>query len=103
MSKTWAGGSTRRWRRVRALVLARDGYRCRAHEDGWCDRVPGMHACTGRAEQGGPDAGHAHHTHGRAVTGDDMRYLVASCAACNLHIGDPTVRDDPPNRAVTRW
>lgn len=44
-----------------------------------------------------------HHTHGKAVTGDDPRYLVAACEACNLHIGDPTQHDDPPNKAVTRW
>lgn len=103
MSASWASGSTRAYRRVRAVVLARDGYRCRAHADGWCARAPGTHTCTGRAELTGPDAGHAHHTHGRAVTGDDPRYMVASCAACNLHIGDPTKHSDPPNKAVTRW
>lgn len=103
MSRSWKSGSTRAWRRTRALVLARDGYRCRAHTDGWCDQVPGAHYCTEIAALTGPDAGHAHHTRGRSVTGDDPRYLVAACAACNLHIGDPTQHDDPPNKAVTPW
>ena len=103
MSRTWAKGSTRAWRRLRAYVLARDGYRCRAHADGWCAKVPGQHTCTGIAALAGPDAGHAHHTRGKAVTGDDPRYIVAACQACNLHIGDPTQHSDPPNKAVTRW
>lgn len=103
MSRTWAGGSSRRWRRIRAYVLQRDGQRCRAHADGWCDRVPGEHECTGRAELAGPHAGHAHHTLGRAVTGDDPRYIVAACAACNRHIGDPTAAADPEPTVRTRW
>lgn len=28
MSTGWAGGSTRAWRRLRAFVLERDGWRC---------------------------------------------------------------------------
>lgn len=48
-------------------------------------------------------AGHAHHTRGKAVTGDDPRYIVAACPACNLAIGSPTETIDPPNRAVTKW
>lgn len=94
----WDGGSTRAWRVVRAAVLRRDGYRCRAHADGHCDRVPpsrGTHACTKRAT-------HAHHTQGRAVTGDDPRFIVAACAPCNLFIGEPT-RKDPPCRPITQW
>lgn len=96
MSKAWAKGSTRAWRRIRAYVLARDGHHCRAHRDGWCTRVPGTHQCDERATQ-------VHHTHGRATTGDDPRYLVAACKPCNLHIGDPTQHTDPPNKAVTQW
>ncbi|MFI6329868.1 HNH endonuclease [Micromonospora chersina] len=99
----WNRGSTRQWRRTRAYVLARDGYRCRAHEDGWCDRVPGTHTCTYRAPLDGPDAGHAHHVHGRAKTGDDPRWIVASCRNCNLHLGDPTKHTDPTPKPVTRW
>ncbi|SCF22699.1 HNH endonuclease [Micromonospora mirobrigensis] len=87
MSESWAKGSTRAWRKVRALVLARDGYTCQL-------RLPGV--CTTQAN-------HAHHTHGRGVTGDDPRYIVAACEACNLAVGDPTKNDDPPNEAITRW
>lgn len=103
MSRSWAGGSTRAWRTLRANILARDGYRCRAHRDGWCNRNPAPHTCTDTAALHGPDRGHAHHTHGRAATGDDPRYIVAACEPCNLHIGDPTQYADPPNKAVTPW
>lgn len=100
MSKA-RNGSTRRWRRLRELVGARDGDRCRAHEDGWCDRVPGKrkHVCTGRYE-------HLHHTLGHALTGNDPRHVVTSCSACNLHIGDPTryiAAASPQPRRVSRW
>lgn len=107
MSKSWAGGSTRAWRQTRVRVLVRDraaGWGCRAHEEGWCARAgAGPHECTHRADVSGPYAGHAHHTHGRDITGDDMRYIVSSCAACNLAIGDPGKADDPPLRPVTQW
>ena len=102
ISKSWKAGSTRRWRDVRAFVLARDGYRCRAHTDGLCDAVPGPHECTGRAELRGPHAGHAHHVKGRAVTGDDPRWITAACAPCNLHIGSPE-RHSPEPKRVSRW
>lgn len=102
MSREWSKGSTRRWRGIRAFVLGRDGYRCRAHADGWCARVPREHTCTVRAELSGPHAGHAHHTRGRAVTGDDPRHIVAACAACNVHIGDPAAHDPQP-APRTRW
>lgn len=103
MSKAWGKGSTRAWRRLRAAILTRDRYRCRAHDDGWCDRAPGQHTCTGRADLTGPHAGHAHHTHGKAATGNDPRYIVAACAACNLHIGDPTKTNDPAPKPRTQW
>lgn len=95
----WEGGSTRAWRRVRAAVLRRDGYRCRAHADGWCARAgrPGPHRCTGLAT-------HAHHVRGRSRTGDDPAHIVASCSTCNLHIGEPTEpKGDPECRPMTRW
>lgn len=87
MSESWSKGSTRAWRRIRAGVLARDGYECQLRIDG---------VCTGRAH-------HAHHVRGRAVTGDDPRWIVAACAACNLNVGDPTRAADPPNEGVTQW
>jgi 5-methylcytosine-specific restriction endonuclease McrA len=102
MGGGWSGGSTRRWRVIRAAVLARDqadGWGCRAHDEGWCARSgrTGVHTCTGVARA-------AHHTQGRAVTGDDITHLVGSCRPCNLFIGEPRrVATDPPNKGVTQW
>jgi len=87
MSRSWAGGSTRAWRRLRIRILYRDGYACRL-------RIPGV--CTGLAT-------HVHHTLGREVTGDDPAHLVAACAPCNLATGDPSKTPDPPPRPRTRW
>lgn len=103
----WRGGSTRRWRRVRAAVLAAN----LSANHGRC-RLGVAGVCTGRADT-------VHHTHGRARTGDDPRYLVAACTACNLHIGDPTTHPptcpacahitlgprvgNPQPRRMTRW
>lgn len=91
MSTSWARGSSRQWRKVRAFVLERDGHVCR-------NRVPTI--CTRRAT-------HAHHTRGRKVTGDDPRYIVASCQPCNLHIGEPATHTDCPLCAQptprTKW
>ena len=84
MSYSWARGSTTAWRKVRAFVLERDRYHCQL-------RLAG---CTDVAT-------HAHHTRGRAVTGDDPRYIVASCAHCNLTLGQPDVSPDPIPR--TAW
>lgn len=81
---SWDKGSTSAWRRTRALVLARDNYLCGVQ----------LRGCTGHADC-------VHHTLGRAVTGDDPRYLVASCTHCNLAIGEPT-GDPKPNPRI-RW
>jgi 5-methylcytosine-specific restriction endonuclease McrA len=87
MSRNWSAGSTRAWRRTRARVLDRDGHQCQL-------RIEGI--CTGRAT-------HVHHTHGRAITGDDPAHLVAACPDCNLHLGDPTTQPDPQPRPRTPW
>ena len=87
MSGSWAKGSTRAWRKVRAQVLARDGYQCKI-------KLPGV--CVGVADC-------VHHTKGRAITGDDPAHMVAACMACNLKIGDPNRKPDPQPRPVTRW
>lgn len=87
MGRGWGRGSTRAWRRVRALVLARDGYRCRLAITG---------VCTGRATC-------VHHTRGKRITGDDPTYLVAACKGCNLKVGDPTKQPDPAPRPRTQW
>lgn len=83
MSKSWEGGSTRAWRRTRALVLRRDGHACQL-------ALPG---CTHRAT-------HAHHLDGKAA-GDDPARIVAACEHCNLSTGEPTTYPDPAPR--TRW
>lgn len=92
MSRSWSKGSTSAWRRTRALILANNratnGGRCTAAIEG---------VCTGTADQ-------AHHTKGRAVTGDDPRYLAAVCGACNRKIGDPTRRSSSPEpRPHSKW
>lgn len=88
MSSKWANGSTAEWRRVRAQVLARDGYRCRLRLTG----------CTGRAT-------HVHHTGDRRITGDDPTHLIAACAHCNTAYGDPTKSKygNPKVQQRTKW
>jgi hypothetical protein len=90
VSKAWAGGSTRAWRNVRASVLASN----LANNAGRCTLgIPDV--CTGLADT-------VHHTLGRKVTGDDPRYLQATCAECNGHVGEPNATDPQP-KAMTRW
>ncbi len=81
MSKSWAGGSTRSWRRTRAAVLARDGYKCKLRIPGVCIGAAPLHAT------GDTPAGHCHHVNGKA-NGDGA--LATACAPCNMHVGDPT-------------
>ena len=90
MSVGWSGGSTRRWRRIRAEVLAEN----QATRGGVCGvGVEGV--CTGQATQ-------VHHTLGIRVTGEDKRYLIATCGACNRHIGDPLRNRVEPKR-ISKW
>jgi hypothetical protein len=90
MSRDWSGGSTRRWRRIRAAVLranlAENAGRCRL-------AVPGV--CSGPADQ-------VHHTRGKAY-GDDPRYLTPACGPCNRHVGNPAARAAPQPRRVSSW
>ena len=91
----WTGGSTRRWRRIRAAVLDRDGHQCRTHAEGWCAALP-RHVCTVTATQ-------VHHLDGK-VHGDDPQRLRASCATCNRLIGDPQANKvDPLPQPRTAW
>lgn len=98
MSRAWAGGSTRAWRNLRTAILARDiGKGCRAHREGWCERKPAKpHDCTDAQDT-------AHHTLGKAITGDDPQHIVAACTPCNLAIGDPSNAADPQPQPRTRW
>lgn len=90
-------GSSRRWRRIRALVLERDRHSCRFIVD----------EATGR--ECGAFATHVHHVDGRANgAGDDPARLAAACAPHNLAQGatpglvarTPTT---PRHKAPTRW
>lgn len=90
MSHSWAKGSSRGWRRTRAAVLAAN----KLENGGRCTlQIPRV--CTGAADQ-------VHHVQGKAVTGDDPRYLVASCGPCNRHVGQPN-RHSPKPRPTSNW
>jgi len=89
MSKGWAKGSTAQWRKIRAWVLLDN----RVHNEGRCTlHIPGV--CTGQATQ-------VHHTRGKAY-GDDPKYLMAVCQACNNAIGDPT-KNNPQPKPQSNW
>jgi hypothetical protein len=90
VSRSWATGSTSRWRKIRAAVLNENAQ----HNAGRCTlAIPGV--CTGTASC-------VHHVHGRDVTGDDPRYLAAVCTPCNLHVGRPRPSDPRP-KGGTQW
>lgn len=86
---TWQGkGSTRAWRRVRVLVLDRDGYLCKINGP----------RCTTTATE-------VNHKLGRGVS-EDMADLEACCFACNPRgpAGNPqasTLNPQPTRR--TSW
>jgi 5-methylcytosine-specific restriction endonuclease McrA len=86
MSKAWASGSTRKWRKVRAAVLERDGHRCRIKLADYCTSV----------------ATEVHHTVSREAAGDDPTHLVAACRTCNVKVGEPG-RHDPAPRVNAWW
>ena len=86
-SEGWANGSTRQWRKTRALVLQRDGNVCQL-------RIPEV--CTYKATC-------VHHVIGKRH-GDNPADLVASCQACNLKVGDPEAgTKDPVHHPHTAW
>ena len=80
MAGHWPNGSTRAWRKTRALVLERDAHICQL-------QIPDV--CLGTAT-------HVHHIQDRDVVGDDPALLVAACAPCNIRTGDPTAQDPDP-------
>lgn len=109
MSEGWGAGSTRRWRRIRAEVLARNALENRglcqlAYPGEWTVliRTPGQPPRTETRRCEGV-ANVVHHVVGKVVSGDDPRYLQAVCRPCNLHAGDPLAQPDPPVVGVTRW
>lgn len=106
MSKGWRGLGTNamnHWRMVvRPSVLARDGGLCQVKLPGtWTVVVVDKATGNRRTEERkcGVVADCVHHTRG-VSTGFDMRYLVASCTPCNLKVGDPTKKADPPAKTA---
>lgn len=97
MSALTAAGSTRRWRRIRAYVLDRDGWRCQLPAD---DR-PGE-LCLDLA-------GHVDHIVARVNGGtDEPDNLRAACATHNLRRGSGDTSASParssrPYRQVRGW
>lgn len=88
MSRAWAGGSNRRQRKIRQLVIDAAGGLCQLRIEAVCTTL----------------ATTAHHTLGKGVTGDDPLYQVAACEACNLHVGDPLAQGaDPEPIQRTHW
>jgi hypothetical protein len=100
MSRSWAGGSTRRWRVKRGRVLLANANQhkglCRLNVGVECAKHgrPCKGICTGTATE-------VHHSRGKAY-GDDERYLVAACRPCNLHVGMPG-KAIPEERPVSSW
>lgn len=102
MSRSWASGSTRAWRKTRARVLAANLLNpdspgaCRIALPGtWRTSDGALRWCAGVADC-------VHHTRGKRY-GDNPADLVAACTPCNLKVGDPTRSADPIGKAATRW
>ncbi|MCG3757379.1 hypothetical protein [Amycolatopsis sp. Poz14] len=91
MSRSWSGGSTPRWRKLRMQIATRDRWVC-----GLCHQPidPTM-------RHPHPRCLHVHHTKGKRH-GDDPRYLMATHAECNLAAGEPD-EGDPRPTPRTRW
>lgn len=86
MSAAWGNGSTRRWRRLRRLILERDGYMCGLKIEG---------ICLGRATE-------VHHVLGKGVS-ESPRHLMAACRPCNNRVGEPSKHKDPKPTKRTNW
>jgi len=89
VSRAWAKGSTAAWRRTRAAVLLAN----QMSNGGRCTLI--LPGCTGQATV-------VHHILGRSVTGDDPRYLAATCNECNLAAGEPG-RTSPKPKRISNW
>lgn len=87
MSKGWAGGSTRAWRRYRRDRLP-PGALCELRLNG----------CTNIATQ-------LHHLDGvrAGLIPTDPTRCIPACANCNQAEGDPTRTSPPPNPPTTNW
>lgn len=119
MSALGSGGSSRRWRRIRAAVLERDALACQ--HPGHLEARPGSWAAlhapatwprthAGRALVCGAYADHADHVTPRKLGGSDaLDNLRAACPAHNLAKGakldDTTTTTTTPTPAAppARW
>lgn len=89
MSAGWSGGSTTRWRTLRAYVMERDHHLCRIGTRGVCTEVATCVDHIIPKEMDGPD----HESN-----------LRASCEPCNLHRRTSKRRvPEPAPRPVSRW
>lgn len=94
MSALGPRGSTRSWRRLRALVLDRDGHRCQLPLPGQPDKLCGALAT------------HVDHVLPRSKGGTDaLGNLRAACRACNLRAGNrqPALDARPARRVGWSW
>lgn len=90
MSHAWRDRTNySRYRVIRAAILRAN----KAEHRGQCT-LQIEDVCTG-------DATCIHHVKGKAY-GDDPKYMVPSCTACNLHIGEPG-HDSPAPKQVSNW
>lgn len=92
MSKAWSKGTTYQWARTRLFVLNRDQWVCQL-----C-KLPIDPAL----RKPDPMSAEVHHLVGRAQSGDDPRYLIATHRQCNNQAGDPT-RTSPAMVTRTQW
>lgn len=88
MSRGWSGGSTTRWRRIRAYVLQRDRHQCQI-------RGP---KCTGTATT-------VDHIVPKSAGGEDTTTnLRGACPPCNYgrrHVVE--VQPQPQPKRVSKW
>ena len=91
MSALRDAGSTRSWRRLRALVLDRDAHRC---------TLP-----LASGQLCGAFATHVDHVVPRSKGGSDaLSNLRAACRPCNLRRGDrQDIPDAQPVHTTWRW
>lgn len=90
MSRAWSDRTSyARYRTIRAAILRAN----RSTNRGLCTlAIPGV--CEGKAVQ-------VHHVKGKEY-GDDPKWMVATCRACNLHVGKPG-RHSPNPKKVSKW
>jgi 5-methylcytosine-specific restriction endonuclease McrA len=87
MSRSWQGGSTTRWRTLRAAILQRDHHRCTINAPG-CTIVATCVDHIVQREHGG---------------GDEPSNLRAACMPCNLGRKRTPPTEEPPPKKVSSW